>query len=105
MRTYRTLDGYETPYKGEHTPTIKRFFWWLYKKFVDEVYIPKEVSVVVSGYPEVARKPSGSIASIKIVKKRPHYYKLLKEHYIFNDFGNSITLKPPFVYENKKENI
>lgn len=90
MKNYKTLEGYRTPHKGKHASPIKRIIYSLYRRFVDEVYIPKEVSVTVSGYPTVAKKEPGAVESIKIVKRRPNYHKYLKEYFIFNDFGNSI---------------
>lgn len=66
----------------------KLFITWLYKKIVNEIYIPSPVGVVVYHYPSISKKKG--VQSIRIVRKRPNYYRYNEEHYIFNDFGNVI---------------
>lgn len=50
---YKELNGFETPWKGESTTFLQRVIYSLYKKYVNEPFIPKGAKFLLRKYPSI----------------------------------------------------
>ncbi len=66
---YKKIDGSYSCWKGLHTPWYKRFVFYLYQVFIDEVYFPMDVEATIKRFPSVHGKNAGTIESITFNKK------------------------------------
>ena len=92
---YKELNNMPTIWKGNHRPFYKRLLYVLYKRFVDEVYLPKGVSVYVNRKPQTHKENYGRIASIKLTKDH-------NETCIFPDFNEIDESTVGIVYKTDK---
>lgn len=87
MKIYRDITDNITPWLAQHRPLLKRFIYKLYRKYVDETYIPREVNVDMVRQRQKGHPRYGEITHIKIRKGND----TANEYYLFNQFGNQFN--------------
>lgn len=80
---YKELDGSLTFHKGKKVIFWRRWVYSLYKKFVNEPFIPKSAKFLIQKYPSIHK--TNEVKSIRVTYKGLNTGRF--ESYIFSDFN------------------